>query len=538
MIRRERGGKSDEVKLRESEARFRATFEQAAVGLAHVALNGALQLVNEKFCSICGYSREELLRLSFQDITFRDDLGPDMDLVARMLTGEIQTYSLEKRYVRKDRSLVWVNLTVSLVRNEDRSPAYFISAIEDITQRKATEAELDRLRMSLAREVRERTAELTEMNLWLKLQISERDRLKSEFDRLFILSPGLLAIADKGRRFVRANPALCGLLGYDESELTSRPILDFVFADDRNAMLEAEELLLRGRILRNFENRCLARDGSLKWVSWTAVTVGNDSTTYWVGLDITDSKTAQRVIAAQKEQIAASSKMDSLGRLAAGIAHEINNPLTIVYGQTCVLRDRIARNGVDAAEAVRGLDNIEKMTKRIVDIISGLRMFARDGSEDSFEFCSLNEVVESTLTLCAGQLRASNVEFIYERPKSDDRVRCRPVQISQVLLNLINNAHDAVLARSSSRRIRLEIVPEREAIEILVYDNGPGVSPQVRANLFQPFFTTKPLGKGTGLGLSIARGIVGDHGGEISFRPGTETCFVIRLPRSATTGSA
>jgi C4-dicarboxylate-specific signal transduction histidine kinase len=303
-------------------------------------------------------------------------------------------------------------------------------------------------------------------------------------------------------------------------------------------MLEAEELLLRGRILRNFEIRCLARDGTSKWVSWTAVTVGNESTTYWVGLDITDSKTAQRVIAAQKEQIAASSKMDSLGRLAAGIAHEINNPLTIVYGQTCVLRERIARGGVDVDEAVRGLDNIEKMTKRIVDIISGLRMFARDGSEDTLDFCSLHEIVESTLAPCAGQLWASRIEFIYERPKGDDHVRCRAVQISQVLLNLINNAHDAVLARPTNRRIRVEIVPGATAVEILVFDNGHGVSPQVRANLFQPFFTTKPLGKGTGLGLSIARGIVSEHGGEISFRPGTETCFAIRLPRSTTTGSA
>ncbi|MCX6546428.1 MAG: response regulator [Acidobacteria bacterium] len=128
-----------EQALREGEVRFRATFEQAAVGLAHVALDGRWLLVNQRLCDIVGYSREELLETTFQAITYPDDLAPDLENARRLLAAEISTYSVEKRYVRKDGSLVWINLTVSLVRERSGEPGYFISVVEDISQRKQGE---------------------------------------------------------------------------------------------------------------------------------------------------------------------------------------------------------------------------------------------------------------------------------------------------------------------------------------------------------------------------------------------------------------
>lgn len=122
--------------LRHSEERFRATFEQAAVGIAHVAPDGAWQWVNQTLCDIVGYGREELLQLTFQDITHPDDLDADLAYVQEMLAGQRQSYTMEKRYIRKDRSLVWVSLTVSLVRDAQQQPQYFISVIQDISQAK------------------------------------------------------------------------------------------------------------------------------------------------------------------------------------------------------------------------------------------------------------------------------------------------------------------------------------------------------------------------------------------------------------------
>ena len=138
-----------EKALRESEKRFRATFEQAAVGIALVSPRGGWLRVNRKLCAIVGYPEDKLRQLTFQDITHPDDLDTDLEFYRRVLAGEIPTYSLEKRYIRLDGSPVWINLTVSLVRDDDGTPAYFISVIEDIDQRKNTEQERDRLSLEL-----------------------------------------------------------------------------------------------------------------------------------------------------------------------------------------------------------------------------------------------------------------------------------------------------------------------------------------------------------------------------------------------------
>jgi PAS domain S-box-containing protein len=143
--------KQTESALRDSEERFRATFEQAAVGIAQVGLGGRWLRVNQRLCDIVGYTAEELLPLTFQDITHPDDLNTDLDYVRQVLAGKIQTYSMEKRYIRKDRSQVWINLTVGLVRDEATAPKYFVSVVEDITERKKTEEKLKKVMDDLAR---------------------------------------------------------------------------------------------------------------------------------------------------------------------------------------------------------------------------------------------------------------------------------------------------------------------------------------------------------------------------------------------------
>ena len=157
-----------EAALRESEQQFRSTFNQAAVGIAHVSPEGNWLQVNERLCEIVGYSREELLQKTFQDITYPDDLNIDLDYVQQMLANEIQIYSLEKRYICKDQSLIWINLTVSLVRASDGSPKYFISVVEDISQRQQAEESIRQLNVTLEQRVIERTAQLSEVNQELR----------------------------------------------------------------------------------------------------------------------------------------------------------------------------------------------------------------------------------------------------------------------------------------------------------------------------------------------------------------------------------
>lgn len=174
-----------EQALRESEARFRSTFNQAAVGIAHVGLDGHWQNVNDRLCDIVGYTREDLMKLSFQDITHADDLDSDLGYVRRLLAGELRTYSMHKRYLRGDGTPVWVNLTSSLVHDQEGRPAYFIAVVEDISDIKQAETHLRLARDELERRVEERTAQLQELSAQLQTQVQE---LKGHNEETLILS--------------------------------------------------------------------------------------------------------------------------------------------------------------------------------------------------------------------------------------------------------------------------------------------------------------------------------------------------------------
>ena len=206
--------------LSDSEEQFRATFEQAAVGIAQVGLDGRWLRVNQRLCDIVGYTGEELLPLTFQDITHPDDLNIDLDYVRQILAGKIQTYSMEKRYIRKDRSMVWVNLTVGLVRDEAAAPKYFISVVEDITKRKQAE------------EV---------------LKESEK-----RFSTAFFTSPVSQSIIAQGsNEIMEVNDACCRLFEYSREELigasTAKLNLWEIPADRLSAL---EELQKTGQLLR------------------------------------------------------------------------------------------------------------------------------------------------------------------------------------------------------------------------------------------------------------------------------------------------
>jgi PAS domain S-box-containing protein len=153
-----------EAAIQDSENRFRSTFEQAAVGISHVSIEGKFIRLNQRFCDIVGYSHEELIQLTYQEITHPDDLEADIKYHKQVLEGEIENFTIEKRYIRKNETSVWINLTISLMREETGEPKHFIAVIEDISDRKLLEQELRRLNTELEERVEQRTAHLTAVN--------------------------------------------------------------------------------------------------------------------------------------------------------------------------------------------------------------------------------------------------------------------------------------------------------------------------------------------------------------------------------------
>jgi C4-dicarboxylate-specific signal transduction histidine kinase len=234
------------------------------------------------------------------------------------------------------------------------------------------------------------------------------------------------------------------------------------------------------------------------------------------------------------QQMASVQKMSALGEMAAGVAHEINNPLTVVSLAVSSLNEKIANGITEPAALQKDVIRIRNSSQRIAKIVGGLRHFSRDAGNDPLEPTPAKEILQETLQFCQQRFTASKIQLRTENIESTARIHCRSTQISQVLLSLLNNAHDAVL-RSADPWVKVSIREQNGHVELCVTDSGPGIPSQVREKIFQPFFTTKEIGKGTGLGLSVAKGVIESQGGQLYLDESSpNTRFVIRFRKHDT----
>jgi two-component system NtrC family sensor kinase len=240
-----------------------------------------------------------------------------------------------------------------------------------------------------------------------------------------------------------------------------------------------------------------------------------------------DKKTAE-IVRAQEQMINAE-KLASLGRMAAGVAHELNSPLTGILTFTHLLKDRTPP---DRKQDLEDMDLIIEQSERCTKIIKGMLGFARKGASESMDI-DVNELLDDTVEMVRNQVKFHNVQIWMEFVENIPPLTLDPNQLQQVFLNLLTNAADAMNDRGSIS-IATRVVgedPER-SVEIEFTDTGPGIYPNNLAKIFEPFFTTKPVGQGTGLGLPVSYGIVKKHGGDITVKSkvGEGTSFFVHLP--------
>ncbi len=234
-------------------------------------------------------------------------------------------------------------------------------------------------------------------------------------------------------------------------------------------------------------------------------------------------------MAAQEQILRSNAKMVALGEMAAGVAHEINNPLAIVRTRASQLRRLISSGRFEASQSITFLQEIESTIVRMAKIIDGLRSFSRSNDVDHSTTVPLRKLLDDVTGLCQERLKNHGVQ-LEVRLSDEVELNCRPVQIEQVLINLVNNAYDAIQG-SENPWIRIEATKINQSIQIRVTDSGRGISDEIADKLMQPFFTTKPIGKGTGLGLSISIGIAEAHLGKLFLNRECEnTQFVLELP--------
>jgi signal transduction histidine kinase len=231
-------------------------------------------------------------------------------------------------------------------------------------------------------------------------------------------------------------------------------------------------------------------------------------------------------------KVANSTKMAALGEMAGGIAHEINNPLAAIQFNTSILKD-MAKSGNLNGEAVNNIvGKVEATVLRITKIIAGLKSFAREGNHDPFQVTPIEKIVTETLELCKNRFKNNGVVLDVDPISPDLAIVCREVQVSQVLLNLLNNSFDAV-QNIEDAWVKIEAWSDDETAFVAVTDCGSGIPEEIKDKIMEPFFTTKGVGKGTGLGLSISHGIMLEHDGQLLVDTSwPNTRFVLKFPKA------
>ena len=353
---------------------------------------------------------------------------------------------------------------------------------------------------------------------------------------MFALTTDLIAIASFDGHFRRVNPSWTSAFGWTPEEMAASPWLDFVHPDDVASTITAGESLISGANLARFQNRYRAKDGTYRWLEWTAVPLVAAEQIYCIARDITVAKAAEEAKLKLERRLVVADRMVSVGTLAAGVAHEMNNPLSYVMANLDMVVEEIrALAGGSASGRMKELEEMaleaREGAERVRKIVRGLKTFSRPEDERR-AVRDVRPALELAINMSFNEIRhrARLVKDYGPAPliEADD------ARLGQVFTNLLVNAAQAIPeGDAEGNEIRIVTSTDEKGRAVIeIRDTGPGIPEALRARIFEPFFTTKSVGVGTGLGLSICHNIIAGMEGEISLvsaeRRGTS--FRIVLP--------
>ncbi|HET9929142.1 MAG TPA: PAS domain S-box protein, partial [Polyangiaceae bacterium] len=482
--------------LRASEERLKSAMTHSPIGMAVVAPDGRFLEVNPALAKLLGYSPQELLARDFQSITHPDDLEADLDLLRKTVEARSEGYQLEKRYLHRDGRAIWIQLNASIVFDERGKPRHFIAQIQDISERKRSERRQRRL-----------------------------------------LETPILGIAfgQPDGRITAANDEYLRIVGYSRDELEAgkinfREVTPAEYAPQNELALA--EIEAKGTA-RPWELELTRKDGARIPVLLGVSALDDDhSQDVAFVFDLSERRDLERKL--QHAQ-----KMEAVGRLAAGVAHDFNNVLGAVSMCCDLLRD-------DLSPGHPGLDEVNEIRKaaeRAIGLTRQLLAFSRQQVLEP-RVLDLNELV-TNLDKLLKRLLGDDVALAMNLAPFPCAVKADPGQLEQVIMNLAVNARDA-MPHGGTITIETGVshfeqpytadnedaLPPGAYVHVTVADTGIGMDEATKARLFEPFFTTKEVGKGTGLGLSTVYGIVRQSGGAIDVKSevGAGARFRVMLP--------
>lgn len=500
------GPRKREALLQKSESRLRVAFENAAVGIAHVHPDERLFQVNQRLCEIIGYSEEELIGRKFSEITHPQDLELTKTSLTNMLTGEYRSQRFQKRYLRKDGDVVWVNKTISLVRDSENKPDYYIMIVEDITDRIIAQ---DALRES-----------------------------ESHMRRVLDNTLAYIGILSTDGTLLDINKAALELGDLDHEECVGQPFENLPWWGKDDFVAQR----ISSAIKRASTGEIVRYDESIHTADNTTTTVdfiinpardedGKITHLIATGVDVSERKRLEeelRIVAAELSQ--ANKRKDEF---LATLAHELRNPMAPIRTGLEILR--LNRDDPVSIEETREM--MERQTEqliRLVDDLLDVSRITRGKLELRKEDVPLKNIVERALESSRPLIQSCGHQLSVEFKDNDTVLNADPHRLAQVISNLLNNAAKYT---NDGGKIALSTWREEEQVAISVKDSGIGIQREMLEFVFEMFGQVKNsdelVSSGLGIGLTLARSLTEQHGGSISvssegLNKGSE--FTIRIP--------
>jgi PAS domain S-box-containing protein len=533
--------------LRHAERRYQLLFENAMEGIYQSTPDGRFVTANPALARMFGYKSPAELLSSVTDIERQLYVKSEGRREFQRVLHEMGVARrFESNIRRTDGTEMWISENARAVCDENGQLLYYEGLVEDITERKRAEQQLSR----------------------------ERELMNA----LMEYTPDHIYFKDTESRFLRVSRAMAKWLGLDEPAQaigkTDFDFFDLEYAEP--ARTDELKIMETGEPMVGIEEREVWPDGRVTWVSTTKVPLrdqkGQSIGTFGTSRNITERKRAEEERAMMDIQLRQALKLEAVGQLAAGIAHEINTPTQYVGDNTRFLQDAFAdlskalqsydgllqanRHGEVAQELVAEVEAAiqdadlgyltEEIPKaiaqslegveRVATIVRAMKEFSHSGGEEK-QSIDLNHAIDNTLTVCRNEWKYV-AEMVTDFDPNLPPVPCHPGELNQVILNLIINASHAiadVAGNGENGKGTITVRTRRNGnwAEIRISDTGCGIREEHRRKVFTPFFTTKEVGKGTGQGLAISHTVVvKKHGGTIEFETelGKGTTFIIRLP--------